>query len=80
VQRGAALRLQSQLVAARVEQALILRQSVLDLGIARQGTGIGNPETLGRLALGGQEIVDAVLDHDARRLLGERAAQIVLSG
>ena len=38
---------------------------------------VGDAEALGRLALGGQEIADAVLGHDARGFLRERAAQVL---
>jgi hypothetical protein len=38
------------------------------------------PEPLGRLALGGQEVMNAVLRHDARGFLRERAAQVAVAG
>ena len=58
------------------EQALVFRQRVLDLGVARQRAVVGDAEALGGLALGGQEVVDAVLGHDARGFLREGAAQV----
>ena len=67
-------------MAAGVEQSLILGQRLFDFGIARQRAAIGDAEALGGLALGGQKVMDAMLRHDARRLLGERAAQIAVAG
>ena len=65
---------------AGVEQALIFGQRIFDFGVARQRAAVGDAEALGRLALGGQEIMNTVLRHDARRLLGERAAQVAVAG
>ena len=62
------------------EQALIFDQRRLDFGVFRQRRAIGDAEALGRLALGQQVIVDAVLAHDARRFLRDRAAQLFDTG
>ena len=63
------------------EQPLVLRERLLDLAVLRQERGaIGYPEALGRLALGHQEVADAVLGHDARGFLRQRPAQVVAAG
>ena len=76
-QRGAALRRERFAVPRAAEQALVFGQRVFDLRVLRQHRTVGDAEAFGRLALGGEEIADAVLRHDARRFLRERAAQIL---
>ena len=80
VQRCAPLLLQALLMTAGVEQTLIFGQRIFDFGIARQRAAVGDAEALGCLALGGQEVMNTVLRHDARRLLCERAAQVAVAG
>jgi hypothetical protein len=62
-----------------LEQALVLRQCVLDLGVLGQHGLVGYTEPLGCLALGEAVVVDAVLAHDAGRFLRQRAPQQVAS-
>jgi len=48
----------------------------LDLDVLRQYCDIVDTQPVGRLALGLQEILDSVLGHDPRGLLGERSSQV----
>src|SRR5688572_21748280 len=64
-------------MAGAAEQTLILRQRVFDLGVLRQHRAVGDAEPLRGLALGGEEIADAVLRHDARGFLRQGPAQIL---
>ena len=57
------------------EQPLVRDARRLDFGVARQDRGVGDAEPLGGLALGEQEIVHALLAHDARGFLGHRRPQ-----
>ena len=59
------------------EQALVRAQRGFDFDVFRQHRDIVHAQAVRRLALGLQEILDAVFGHDARRLLGESAAQIL---
>ena len=76
-QRRTALSRQSLAVLGAAEQPVILGERVFDLAILRQHRSIGNTETLGGLALGGEEIADAMLRHDPRGFLRERAPQVL---
>ena len=77
-QRSAPLRMQRREVRFAAEQSLVLGERALDLAVLRQQCrAIGDPEALGRLALGDQEIAYAVLGHDARGFLRQRAPDIV---
>ena len=58
-----------------VEQPLVRDHGRLDLGVARQYRGVDDAESLGGLALGKQEVVDALFAHDARRLLRDGLSQ-----
>jgi hypothetical protein len=73
----AALGGQGLAVFCATEQAVVFGERVLDLRILRQHRTVGYAESLGGFALGGEEIADAVLRHDARRFLRQRAAQIL---
>ena len=59
------------------EQPVIFRERVFDLPVLRQHRSVGNAEAFRRLALGGEEIADAMLGHDARGFLRERAPQVL---
>ncbi len=61
------------------EQPLVGDQRFLDLGVAGQRAFLGDAEALGGLALGGAEVLDAVLGHDARGLLGDGAAKVLVA-
>jgi len=76
-----ALRVQRLEVRGAAEEALVLGQRALDLTVLRQhGGAVHHPEALGGLALGHQEIADAVLGHEARGFLGQRAPQVLAAG
>ena len=77
VEGDAALLPQRMVVRIAVEQALVLAQGRLDFHVFRQHGDIVDAQPVGRLALGLQEILDAVLGHDPRRFLGEGAAQVL---
>src|SRR5882762_7125297 len=73
-----ALGVQRLEVRGAAEQALILGERTLDLTVLRQHAGaVHHPEAFGGLALGHQEIADAVLGHEARGLLRQRAPQVL---
>ncbi len=76
VQRGAALGMQGLGVRVAAEQPLVFHQRRFDFGVLGQHGAVGDPEALGGLALGDQEVADAVLGHDPRGFLGERAPQV----
>ena len=76
--RGQPLREQRLDVIVAAEQPLVLGQRLLDLGIARQHRAVDDAEALGGLALGEQEVAHAVLGHHPRRLLRQRASQVLL--
>jgi len=64
-------------VLVRDEQPLVLDERRFDLGILRERRVFADAEAFRRLALREQVVVHAVLEHDARGLLGERAAHVV---
>ena len=76
-ERGATLPRQGLTVLRAAEQPVILGQRILDLAVLGQHRSVGNAEALGGLALGREEIADALLRHDARGFLRERAPQIL---
>jgi hypothetical protein len=55
-----------------LEQALVLGERLLDLGVLRQHGEVGDAEALRGLALGEAVILVAVLDHEARGLARDR--------
>jgi hypothetical protein len=59
------------------EQALVLRECRLDLGVLRQHGEVGDAEALGRLALGEAVVVVPVLDHEPRGLARDGLAHHV---
>ena len=77
VQGDAALFLQGVVMRIAAEQALMLAQRRLDFDVFGQHGDIVDAQSVRRLALGLQEILDAVFGHDARRFLGQSAAQIL---
>jgi hypothetical protein len=80
-ERRAALRAQAFDVRFAAEQALVVGERDLDLAVLRQHRRhVGHAEALGGLALGDEEILHAVLGHDARGLLRQCAPQIVAAG
>ena len=58
------------------EQTLIFLQGLFDLRVSRQNGSIDYTESLGGLALGEEEIANAVLGHHPSGLLSERSAKI----
>ena len=56
------------------EQPLVLAQRRFDLDILRQHGDVVHPQPVRGLAFGLQEVLDAVLGHDPRRLESEGAA------
>ena len=77
-QGGAALRVQGLEVRGAAEEALVVGERLLDLAVLRQdGGALRDAEALGGLALGDEEVTHAVLGHDARRFLRQRAAQVI---
>ena len=75
-QRGIALTRQRLTVLGAAEQPVVLGQRVFDLAVLRQHRPVGDAEALGGLALGREEIPDAVFRHDARGFLRERTPQV----
>ena len=76
IERDSTLFLQGVIVGVTAEKPLMFPERRLDLDVLRQYGDIVDPQPVGRLALGLQEIFDAVLGHDTRRFLGERSAQV----
>jgi hypothetical protein len=62
------------------KQALVGRQRILDLAVAREVAGVGDPELLGRLAFGLEEVAAPALGHHPSGLLGDSFAQLEGAG
>ncbi len=77
LQGDAALLLQRMVMRIPAEQPLMGAQRRFDLDVLRQHRDIVHAQAIRRLALGLQKILDAVLGHDARGFLRQRAAQIL---
>ncbi len=73
-ERGAAHRNQFARVSVWHEQALMLGERFLDLGVLRQHGEIGDSEAFRGLALGETVVLVAMLDHQARGLARDRVA------
>ncbi len=76
-QRRGALRVQGFGVGVAAEQALVFHQGHFDLGVLRQHCAVGDAVAFGGLALGDQEVADAVLGHDSGGFLREGVPQVL---
>src|SRR5688572_19077806 len=66
-----------QIVSLRLEHSLPLHEALVNLRIARQRSFAGaHTEALGSFPLGLCEVLDAVLGHEPRRLIGQLLAQV----
>ena len=61
-------------LAVAKEQALVLAQRVLDFKVSRQGLGVEDAESLGRLQLGVVKVTNPVFAHQPGGFLGDSNA------